>query len=103
EAKADPHAAMAEGLWRAKAKAEEETRLINTPDKIDEIASLIGAAGKVFLIGSGEDSVTAQAFPARLSVLGFVVVYHADPVLMSSGISTIAGKDVLLAFSEQGK
>src|SRR5687768_3349570 len=32
--KADAHAAVAESLWRAKAKAEEETRLINTQDKI---------------------------------------------------------------------
>src|SRR6185503_12185221 len=50
------------------AKADEETRLINTPDKIDEIATLIGAASKVFLIGLGEDSVSAQAFAARLSL-----------------------------------
>ncbi len=101
--KADPHAALAESLWRSKAKAEEETRLINTPDKIDEIASLIGAASKVFLIGLGEDSVSAQAFAAKLSRLGFVAVHHADPVLMSSSISTVAAKDVLLVFSEQGK
>jgi len=84
--KSDPHAALAESLWRSKAKAEEETRLINTPEKIDEIAELIAAAGKVFLIGLGEDSVSAQAFAAKLSLLGFVAVYHADPVLMSSGI-----------------
>ena len=101
--KARPHAALAESLWRAKAKAEEETRLINTPDKIDEIASLIGAAGKVFLIGLGEDSVSAQAFAAKLVAVGLVAVYHADPVLMSSTISTVAAKDVLLVFSEQGK
>ena len=101
--KSDPHAALAESLWRAKAKAEEETRLINTPDKIDEIAELIGAAGKVLLIGLGEDAVSAQAFAAKLSLLGFVAVYHSDPVLMSSGISTVAAKDVLLVFSEHGK
>ena len=64
---------------------------------------LIGAAGKVFLIGLGEDSVSAQAFAAKLSLLGFVAVFHADPVLMSSGISTVAAKDVLLVFSEHGK
>jgi DNA-binding MurR/RpiR family transcriptional regulator len=101
--KGDPHAALADSLWRAKAKAEEETRLINTPDKIDEIANLIGAASKVFLIGLGEDSVSAQAFAAKLSLLGFIAVHQADPVLMSSSISTVAAKDVLLVFSEQGK
>ncbi|HJY37680.1 MAG TPA: SIS domain-containing protein, partial [Steroidobacteraceae bacterium] len=101
--KPDAHAALAESLWRSKAKAEEETRLINTPDKVDEIAGLIGAASKVFLIGLGEDSVSAQAFAAKLSLLGFVAVFHADPVLMSSGISTVAAKDVLLVFSEHGK
>jgi DNA-binding MurR/RpiR family transcriptional regulator len=101
--KRNPHTALAESLWRSKAKAEEETRLINPPDKIDAIATLIGAAGKVFLIGLGEDSVSAQAFAARLSLLGIIAVYHADPVLMSSSISTVAAKDVLLMFSEQGK
>jgi DNA-binding MurR/RpiR family transcriptional regulator len=55
------------------------------------------------LIGLGEDSVSAQAFSAKLSLLGFVAMFHADPVLMSSGISTVAAKDVLLVFSEQGK
>src|SRR3546814_3564610 len=36
-----PHAALAEGLWRAKAEAEEETRLINPPENIDAIADAI--------------------------------------------------------------
>ena len=31
----DPHAAVAEALWRAKSQAEAETRLLNPPDKLE--------------------------------------------------------------------
>ena len=56
----DPHAALAESLWRSKAQAEEETRLINPPDKIDAIATLIGAAGKVFMHRPGRGRHSAR-------------------------------------------
>ena len=86
-------------MWRAKAKAEEETRLINAPDKIDEIASLIGAAGKVFLIGLGEDSVSAQAFAAKLSLLGFVAVLSRGSGVDELGHLESPRRTLLLVFS----
>ena len=43
---------------------------------------------------AGERNAEVQR--AKLSLLGFVAVHHADPVLMSSGISTVAAKDVEL-------
>jgi len=99
----NPHAALAESLWRAKAQADEETRLINTPDKIDALAAAISGAGKVFLIGLGEDSVPAQAFAMKLSLLGIATVRQTDSVMMSMSVAAAERGDVLIVFSEQGQ
>src|SRR6187455_1291525 len=99
----DPQTALAADLWRSKSLAEEETRLINTPAKIAEIARAIETAGKVFIIGLGEDGVPARAFTSKLALLGIPVICHTDPVLMSAAVA-IAGKgDVLVLFSEHGR
>ncbi len=98
-----PHAALAESLWRSKAQAEEETRLINPPATLDAIAELIDKAGKVYIIGLGEDGIAARAFALKLSWLGIVSVHHFDPLLMAASTSSVAAGDVLLVFSEQGK
>ena len=42
-----PQAALAADLWRAKTLAEEETRLINTPEKIAEIARALATGCRV--------------------------------------------------------
>jgi DNA-binding MurR/RpiR family transcriptional regulator len=94
---------LAADLWRSKALAEEETRLINTPEKIAEIARAIDVAGKVFVIGIGEDGPAAQAFAVRLTLLGVPVICHADPVLMSAALGVAGKDDVLMVFSEHGR
>lgn len=99
----DPHAQLAESLWRSKAKAEEETRLINPPDKVNAIADAIGKAGKVFIIGLGEDGIAARALALKLSLLGILTVHHFDAVLMSASASSAGAGDVLLVFSEHGE
>ena len=99
----DPHGALAESLWQSKARAEQETRLINPPAAIDAIAAAIGAAGKVFIIGLGEDGIPARAFALRLSMLDILTIHHFDAVLMTAGIATAAAGDVLLVFSEFGQ
>ena len=101
--RSDPHAALAADLWRSKALAEEETRLINTPEKIAEIARAIDAADRVFVIGLGEDDLPARAFTVKLTLLGIAVVRHADPVLMSSALAMAKKNDVLVLFSEHGR
>ncbi len=104
EARADnSHAAVAENLWHLKAKAEAATRLINPPESIDAIAADIQQAGKVFIIGLGEDGIPARAFATRLSMLGILTVHYVDAVLMQAGVSTAAPGDVLLVFSEHGR
>jgi DNA-binding MurR/RpiR family transcriptional regulator len=99
----DPHSALAESLWYCKTQAEQETRLINPPARIDAIAEAIGKAGKVFIIGLGEDGIPARAFAMRLSLLDILTVHHFDPVLMTASIATTSDIDVLLVFSEFGK
>ncbi|HSC11087.1 MAG TPA: MurR/RpiR family transcriptional regulator [Rhodanobacteraceae bacterium] len=101
-ARRDPHAALAESLWYSKAQAEQETRLINPPGTLDAIAALIGKAGKVFVIGLGEDGIPARAFAMRLSLLDVLTVHHFDAVLMTASIAAAAANDVLLVFSEHG-
>ena len=98
-----PHAELAESLWRCKAKAEEETRLINPPDKVDAIATAIGKAGKVFIIGLGEDGIAARSLALKLSLLGILTVHHFDAVLMSASASAATAGDVLLVLSEHGE
>jgi len=99
----DPHAALAESLWQRKAQAEQETRLINPPQLLDEIAAAIGKAGKVFIIGLGEDGIPARAFALRLSLLDILAVHHFDAVLMAASLATAGAGDVLLLFSELGE
>ena len=97
------HAALSEALWQAKAQAERETRLINPPESLDEIAAMIGSAGKVFLIGLGPDGIAARAFALALSSLGILAVHHFDAELMAGAASAATRGDVLVVFSEHGR
>jgi DNA-binding MurR/RpiR family transcriptional regulator len=99
----DPHAALAESLWQSKSLAEQETRLINPHDRIDAIATAIGHAGRVFIIGLGEDGIPARAFALRLSLIDILTVHHFDAVLMTASIAAAGAGDVLLVFSEHGQ
>lgn len=99
----DAHGALAGALWRRKSEAEEETRLINPPPAMDEVAALLGKAGKVFLIGLGEDDIHARAFALKLSLLGILTVHNFDPAHMAASVSAAGAGDVLLAFSEHGR
>ena len=100
---ADPHSALAERLWYSKTQAEQETRLINPSTKVDAIANAIGKAGKVLIIGLGEDGIPARWFAMRLSLLDILTVHHFDPVLMAASIATADAGDVPLIFSEYGQ
>src|SRR5690606_11905247 len=74
-AEAAPHdrkSTLASSLWRRKSEAEEATRLINPPEAIEAAAMAIAAAGKVFIIGLGEDDTHARAFSLTLSLLGIL-------------------------------
>lgn len=102
-AEANRKSALAADLWRRKSEAEEATRLINPEDAIAATAELIGRAGKVFIIGLGEDDLHARAFALRLSLLGILTVHNFDSAHMTASISAASKDDVLLVFSEQGK
>ena len=100
---ADPYDVLAGDLWRRKSEAEEETRMINPPDTVAAVAAAIGAAGKVFLIGLGEDDIHARAFALKLALLGILTVHNFDTARMAANVSAAASGDVLLVFSEHGK
>jgi DNA-binding MurR/RpiR family transcriptional regulator len=93
----------AETLWQSKTHAEEETRAINTPDKLEASANVLDTAGKIFVFGLGEDGVCAQGFAAKLAALGLVAVSHSDLALMTSSIAMAAPGDALIVISEHGK
>jgi len=94
---------LAEDLWQRKSQAEQATRMINPPDAIDAVAEAINGAGKVFIIGLGEDDIHARAFALKLSLLGILTVHNFDTAHMTASMSAAGPGDVLLVFSEQGK
>ena len=67
------------------------------------MARLIQDAGKVYIIGLGEDGIHARAFATRLSMLGVLTVHYVDAALMHAGVSTTSADDVLFVFSEHGR
>ena len=94
---------IAESLWQSKSHAEEETRAINPADKFEAAAGAIDAAGKIFVLGLGEDGVAAQGFAAKLAALGLTVVAHSDLALMTAAVAMAAAADALVVISEHGK
>lgn len=103
KAQAASREVLAESLWQSKARAEEETRLINGDDSLADVAGMIDRAGRVFCLGLGDDGIAAQTFAMRLALLGIHAVHQVDPVLMTSIISSAGRGDTLLAFSEHGQ
>jgi DNA-binding MurR/RpiR family transcriptional regulator len=90
-------------LWQRKTRAEEATRLINDPETMRELVDALDAAGKVFLIGLGEDELHARGFAVRLSLLGIVAIRHVDVGRMAAQVAMSAPGDLLIVFSEHGK
>lgn len=90
-------------LWQRKARAEEATRHINRPETLHAVVDAIDSAGKVFLIGLGEDDLHARGFAVRLSLLGIVAIRHFDVSRMAAQVAMSSPGDVLIVFSEQGK
>lgn len=97
------HAARSEALWRAKAAAEQETRLLNPPEALDAIAATIRRARTVFVIGLGQDGIGARAFALRLAQAGVLAVHLSDPALLPTGLANARREDVLVAVSEHGR
>lgn len=89
-------------LWRRKAEAEEATRLINAPETLQAVTDGIAHAGKVFVVGLGEDDMPARAFTFRLSMLGVLVLHSFDVARVTASISGAEAGDVLVVFSEHG-
>ena len=95
--------AIADALWQAKAQADAATRSINPEAELQAIATLVDAAGRVIVVGTGEDNVAARAFALRLSLLGINAIHDSDPALAASQAAGLAAGDLLALFSEQGR
>ena len=102
-ARQDANGGNGNQLWRSKSEAEQETRLINPPEALKAVADALGGAGKVFIIGLGEDDIHARAFAWRLSLLGILTVHNFDTAHMIASISAASAGDALLVFCEDGK
>ena len=89
----DRKSTLASSLWKRKSEAEEATRLINTPEAIATSARAIAGAGKVFIIGLGEDDIHARAFALKLSLLGILSVHNFDPAHMTASMSSAGRGD----------
>src|SRR5690606_25852724 len=63
----DDYARLEEALRRSKAAAEEETRLLNPRERMEEIVRLVDGAARVFVFGLGDDGLFAREFAMRLS------------------------------------
>ncbi|MGJ4728567.1 MurR/RpiR family transcriptional regulator [Luteimonas sp. SDU101] len=94
---------LARSLWQAKSRAEEETRLLNPPERLQAFAGMLQEADRIFVVGIGEDSVTARAFAIRLSQLGLLAIHHFDPVLVPAEVSNAKPGALLLLLSERGE
>jgi DNA-binding MurR/RpiR family transcriptional regulator len=102
-AKAAPDAPMAEALWQAKAKSEEETRLINPSDQLDAVVALLAHATRIFVGGVGADGLRAQLFAHQLGVLGLCAICHTDVLMLDASLACASEGDVLLLFCEHGR
>jgi DNA-binding MurR/RpiR family transcriptional regulator len=100
---ADRKRTLASSLWRRKSEAEEATRLINPPEAVEAATDALANAGRVFIIGLGEDDIHARAFALKLALLGILTVHNFDTAHMTASLSAAGAGDVLLVFSEHGK
>lgn len=95
--------AVADALWQAKTQAEAATRSINPEAALQSIATVLHTAGRVVVVGSGEDNLAARAFAMRLSLLGVAAAYHPDPLLAAAQVAGLHDGDLLALFAEQGR
>ena len=93
---------LAETLWRSKAAAEEETRLINPQATLDAVADTLDRATRVFVCGFGVDGGVARDFALKLSLLGKFALHAPDPVPLLVHVGSAGHDDALVMFSEQG-
>ncbi len=98
----NPLSLQSERLWQGKQEAEEETRLINSEQAMEQTLAVLAGANRVFCFGMGADAIFAREFAWRLSLLGIATVWESDPMQMSAQLNSAQASDLLLVFSESG-
>jgi len=97
------YARIAHDLQQARGAAQAQTHALNIQADVEAIVARIDGAPKLFVYGLGDDGLYAREFAMRLSLLGMLVVHHADPILMQANLSAARSGDVMLVFSEFGQ
>ncbi len=98
----NPLSAQSERLWQGKQEAEEETRLINSEQVMEDSLAALAGANRVFCFGMGADAIFAREFAWRLSLLGIATSWESDPMQMSAQLASAQASDLLMVFSETG-
>lgn len=98
----NPLSLQSERLWQGKQEAEEETRLINSEQVMEQTLATLAGASRVFCFGMGADAIHAREFAWHLSLLGIATICESDPMQMSAQLGSAQAADVLMVFSETG-
>ncbi|MGI9176866.1 MAG: MurR/RpiR family transcriptional regulator [Pirellulales bacterium] len=97
----DPDTARAESLSRGKAAADEETRSLNPPAAMVEVARRMALADTLFVAGDGIDGLAVQSFAHRLAMLGRRCLPCLQPGTLRASLSAAGKRDVLLVVCER--
>lgn len=97
----DADRARAERLTQAKAAADDETRALNAPATLAEVADWIAASDTLFVAGDGADALVAQGFAGRCSLLGRRVVACLQPAAVRPALCSAGDRDLLLMICER--
>lgn len=90
-------------LCLSKVVVEEEIGLVNLQVDVEVIVWLFDGVFKVFVYGLGDDGLYVCEFVMWLLLLGMLMVYYVDLILMMVNLLVVWVGDVMLVFFEFGK
>lgn len=72
-------------------------------DQLDELARYIQGAGRIVIWGANRTALSAQQLSCRLSRIGYFSKMTSDYVVMSDDAEILAGGDLCIVFSMNGR
>jgi DNA-binding MurR/RpiR family transcriptional regulator len=91
----------AERVSRAKAAADEETRSLNSPAKMADVARRMAEADTVYCAGDGIDAPAVQSFASRLALLGRRSFACTQSAMLRSSLCAAGSRDLLVVVCER--
>jgi DNA-binding MurR/RpiR family transcriptional regulator len=98
----DSDTSREEALWRGKAVATRETRLLNPSDAMAAASRWLGTAETLFVGGEGIDGDAAHTFASRIALLGHRAIVHRQPHDLLASLSAATERDALLVICGHG-